>query len=494
MIGSFLPQRIPVMTPQARTAEFSTDATGPRSSRRGLAALALAVSSAALGGSIANVALPDLARAFSIPFAAVQWIVLAYFLAATVLVVAVGALGDRLGRRRLLIGGIALFTIASAVAGLAPSFSVLVAARAAQGLGAAAMLALAMALIGDIAGTAKTGSTMGVIGTVSAVGTAFGPSLGGMLLDAFGWRAVFFATVPLGLAALGLAFRSLPKDAVRGEGGRPRFDLAGTVLLALALAAYALAMTVEMGSGVTAALVVTALLGAGLFVAWERRAPAPVVRIDAFADPGFSAALAANVAVFSVMVATLVVGPFYLARGAGLDAGMVGLVMAVGPVTSALTGIPAGRLVDRFGARRIALLGLAAMALGTVALALLPPIYGLVVYVVALVIITPGYQMFQSANNTAVMASVTAERRGVTSGMLTLSRNLGLITGAAALGAVFAAAAGTADMAQASVAQVEAGLRATFLIAAGLIACALLGIAAASAQTKRGGSAAPDQD
>jgi MFS family permease len=249
-----------------------------------------------------------------------------------------------------------------------------------------------------------------------------------------------------------------------------------------------------MGGGVTGALVAAALLGAGLFIAWERRATAPVVRIEAFADPGFAAALAANVAVFSVMVATLVVGPFYLARGAGLDAGMVGLVMAVGPVTSALTGIPAGRLVDRFGARRIAILGLGAMALGTAALALLPPMFGLAAYVAALVIVTPGYQLFQAANNTAVMAGVSQERRGVTSGMLTLSRNLGLITGAAALGAVFAAAAGTADMAQASAAQVEAGLRATFLAAAGLIACALAAVAAASAQTKRGGSAAPDRD
>lgn len=489
MSASHLPQRISVMTSQA--TDLPIHQPVQRASRLALAALALAVSCGALGGSIANVALPELARVFSIPFAAVQWIVLAYFLAATVLVVAIGALGDRLGRRRLLIGGIALFTVASAVAGLAPSLSVLVAARAAQGLGAAAMLALAMALIGDVAGAAKTGSTMGLLGTVSAVGTALGPSMGGLLLGAFGWRAVFLATVPLGLVALVLAVRALPTDAARGQGYRPRFDLAGTALLALALAAYALAMTVEMGSSVTGVLVAMALLGTGLFIAWERRAPAPVVRIEAFADPAFSAALAANVAVFSVMVATLVVGPFYLARGAGLDAFMVGLVMAVGPVTSALTGIPAGRLVDRFGARRIAILGLGAMALGTVALALLPPLFGLAAYVAALVVITPGYQMFQSANNTAVLAGVSPERRGVTSGMLTLSRNLGLITGAAALGAVFAAAAGTADMAQASVVQVEAGLRVTFLIAAGLIACALVAVAVASAQTKRGGSAAP---
>lgn len=482
------------MTSQATTTALPINGAGQHAGRRAVPALALAVTAAALGGSIANVALPDLARVFSIPFAAVQWIVLAYFLAATVLVVGIGALGDRLGRRRLLIGGIALFTVASAIAGLAPSFAVLVAARAVQGLGAAAMLALAMALIGDISGKEKTGGTMGLLGTVSAIGTALGPSLGGLLLGAFGWRAVFVATVPLGLAALGLAIRALPADAGRGEGDRPRFDLVGTTLLAAALSAYALALTVEMGGGVTGALVAAALLGAGLFIAWERRATAPVVRIEAFADPGFAAALAANVAVFSVMVATLVVGPFYLARGAGLDAGMVGLVMAIGPVMSAVTGIPAGRLVDRFGARRIAILGLGAMALGTAALALLPPVFGLLAYVAALIIITPGYQMFQAANNTAVMAGVSQEKRGVTSGMLTLSRNLGLITGAAALGAVFAAAAGTADMAQASAAQVEAGLRATFLIAAGLIGCALVAVAAASAQTKRGGSAAPDRD
>ncbi len=151
-----------------------------------------------LGTSIANVGLPTLAHAFTASFQQVQWVVLAYLLAITTLVVSVGRLGDITGKRRLLLCGIYLFTAASVLCGLAPALGLLIAARAAQGLGAAIMMALTMAFVGETVAKEKTGSAMGLLGTMSAIGTALGPSLGGILIAGFGWRSIFFINLPLG--------------------------------------------------------------------------------------------------------------------------------------------------------------------------------------------------------------------------------------------------------------------------------------------------------
>src|SRR5690606_10537730 len=140
--------------------------------------------------------------AFGATFQEVQWVVLAYLLAITALVVGAGRLGDLVGRRRLLLAGLMLFTAASALCGLAPTLGSLIAARAAQGLGAAVMMALTLAFVGETVPKARIGSAMGLLGTMSAIGTALGPSLGGMLIAGPGWRAIFLVNLPLGLLTL----------------------------------------------------------------------------------------------------------------------------------------------------------------------------------------------------------------------------------------------------------------------------------------------------
>jgi MFS family permease len=145
--------------------------------------------------------------------------------------------------------------------------------------------------------------------------------------------------------------------------------------------------------------------------------------------------------------------------------------MSLGPLVAALTGVPAGRIVDRFGARRMTVAGLVAMAAGSCALA--ATAFGVPGYAAPLVVMTAGYALFQAANNTAVMADVSPDRRGVISGVLNLSRNLGLITGASVMGAVFALASGTRDVATAPAAAVAAGMRITFAVATVLIVVAL---------------------
>jgi len=449
----------------------------PPAARWALASMSLSMLLSALGTSIANVGLPTLAQAFNASFQEVQWIVLAYLLAITILIVGAGRLGDIFGRRRLLLAGISLFTAASLLCAAAPTLGLLVAARALQGLGAAVMMALTMAFVGETVPKARTGSAMGLLGTMSAVGTALGPSLGGVLIAGLGWRSLFFVNLPLGLLALFLARRHLPPDRAAGaeKNGKAGFDALGTLLLALALAAYALAVTLGRGSfgSLNIALLLAAALGAGLFVLTQSRVASPLLRLAMFRDRVLSASLVMNVLVATVMMATLVVGPFYLSRALGLGTAMVGLVLSVGPVISALSGVLAGRLVDRLGAPAMVAAGLAAMVAGSLALSMLPGLFGLAGYIAAIAVLTPGYQLFQAANNTAVMVDVPPDRRGVVSGLLNLSRNLGLITGASVMGAVFAFASAASDIAAASPDAVAGGMRISFAVAAVLAAAAL---------------------
>jgi MFS family permease len=453
-----------------------------------LSSLALAMLLASLGTSSANVALPALVHAFDAPFQEVQWVVIAYLLGVTTTVVGVGRLGDVVGLRRLLVTGVALFAAASVVCAAAPALAVLVAARAVQGVAAAAMMALSTALVIETVPRERTGSAMGLLGTTSAIGTALGPSLGGLLIATLGWRAIFVVNVPVAAAALALALRFLPAD--RGAPGRDRvrFDAAGTQLLAATLAAYALAMTLGRGKlGPTnAALLAAAAAGVLALALVEGRAAAPLVPPDLVRDGRLRAGLTASALVATVMMATLVVGPFYLAGALHLDAAQSGLVLAAGPLVAALAGVPAGRVVDRVGPRRAAAAGLAGMGGGFAALTGLPASSGVPGYVAPIALVTACYALFQAANTTSVMADVRPDRRGVTSGLLNLSRNVGLVTGASAMAAVFALATASDDVTRAHPAALAAGMRTTFAVAALLVAAAL-----AIALARRGPHAQP---
>jgi EmrB/QacA subfamily drug resistance transporter len=440
-----------------------------------LAALSLSMLLSSLGTSIANVGLPTLAQAFTASFQEVQWVVLAYLLAITTLIVSVGRLGDITGRRRLLLAGIFLFTVASVLCGLAPTLWLLIAARMMQGLGAAIMMSLTMAFVGETVPKAKTGSAMGLLGTMSAIGTTLGPSLGGILISGLGWRAIFFVNVPLGIVAFLLARRFLPVNRSAPKTDRTAFDYVGTLLLALTLAAYALAMTMGRGhfGSLNLVLLLAAAFGLGLFVLAEARAASPLIRLAMFRDPVLSASLAMSALVSTVMMATLVVGPFYLSRALGLKAATVGLALSVGPLVASLTSVPAGRIADRFGAQSMTVVGLIGMATGSLILSMLPATLGVTGYIAPIVVITVGYALFQTANNTAVMTDIRPDQRGVISGLLNLSRNLGLVTGASVMGAVFALASATTDITTARPEAVVTGMRVTFAVAAILIVSAL---------------------
>ncbi len=446
------------------------------SARWALVSLSLSMLLSSLDTSIANVALPTLAQAFTASFQEVQWVVIAYLLVITTLIVSVGRLGDLIGRRRLLLAGIILFTGASVLCGVAPTLWLLIAARAVQGLGGAIMMTLTMAIVGETVPKAKTGSAMGLLGTMSAIGTALGPSLGGFLIAGIGWRAIFLVNVPLGILTFLLAHHYLPVDRRGPKVDRAGFDNVGTLLLAFTLMAYALAVTIGRGSFglINIVLLLAAAFGAGLFVLAEARVASPLISLALFRNPLLSASLAMSALVATVVTTTLVVGPFYLSLALGLDAAMVGLVLSVGPLVAALTAAPAGYFSDRFGAHSMTIIGLIGMAAGSAILSMLPARLGIFGYIVPIAVITGGYSLFQTANNTAVMIDIHPDQRGVISGMLNLSRNLGRITGASLMGAVFALASAAGNITTAHHEAVATGMRVTFAGATILIIVALV--------------------
>ncbi|MBQ4773355.1 MFS transporter [Pectobacterium versatile] len=379
--------------------------------------LALAILSASLGTSIANIALPTLTAVFSAPFAQVQAVVIAYLAAMALSVVIAGRLGDRYGLKPVFITGLGLFAIASLLCAIAPQLWSLIGARALQGIGAAFLMTLGMALLRQTAGEKHVGRAMGIVGTVSALGTALGPSVGGFLLAIAGWRSLFWIQIPLVTIVLFMAFTLLPATPVKEK----------------------------------------ASLSGGL----------------SLRNTTLLSNLTINAAVTAVIMTTLIVGPYYLGLGLGLKETLVGLVMAIGPAVATFSGIPSGRLVDTWGFRRALTAGLSLVVTGTFMLAILPNLLGITGYILAIIVLTPGYQLFQAANNTATLAEVPGNQRGTVSGLLNLSRNIGLIAGASLMGQVFALGVGTEDFTQAAPASLANGMQLTFFLAGAMVLVAI---------------------
>ncbi|MDC9818872.1 MFS transporter [Pectobacterium polonicum] len=390
----------------------------PEKSKTGITiTLALSILSASLGTSIANIALPTLAEVFSAPFAQVQTVVIAYLAAMALSVVISGRLGDRYGLKPVFIAGLALFAVASLLCALAPQLWQLIGARTLQGIGAAFLMTLGMALLRQTAGEKHIGQAMGILGAVSALGTALGPSVGGWLLTTAGWRSLFWVQIPLVIIVLFLASTQLPATPVK---------------------------TKAQLSGISPIRYMTLLPN-----------------------------LTINAAVSSVVMTTLIVGPYYLGSGLGLKDTLVGVVMAIGPAIAIFCGIPSGRLVDTWGCGRALSVGLSLVIAGTFMLATLPNLLGVTGYILSMVVLTPGYQLFQAANNTATLADIPGNQRGTVSGLLNLSRNIGLIVGASIMGQVFALGTGTENFIHATPSSLANGLQLTFFLAGSMILAAV---------------------
>lgn len=443
-----------------------------------LAVLVLALTTliAAIDTNIVNIGLPTISAVLHTGFSDVQWVMLSYLLAVTALIVGAGRIGDLFGKKWIFLGGILLFTLASLLCGFSTSIWMLVALRALQGIGGAVLMALSFALAGDLMPQERILSCMSVLTAMLPIGFALGPTVGGILLRFFSWRALFFFNVPLGILAFlfALTFPALPPQ----ERHR-RFDFTGMLLLTAALVCYVLGVTTTEDVGF--AMPVLALFGAfvlllAVFLLWEKRTVVPLLDLSLFKSPTFAASLAVSVLVYTVITGNWLILPFYLQQGKMYSTFVCGLMMTVGPVGCAIFTPVSSALAERFGSYRVMKLGVLAFAAGTFLMATLGQNTTPLRFMATLFFFNGSLAFFQTPNNAQVISDARPERRGVASSLLNLSRTVGQTTGASVMGAIFYCFTGTKTVANAAPAAIVTGIR-TAYFSAGFISVAALLVA-----------------
>ena len=386
--------------------------------------LALAALLASLATSIANIALPQIGQHFSLPLGQTQWVIQSYLIATTLGVLIAGSIGDRLGRWRVLRGSLLLFCVGSALAALAPSFPALILARALQGFAAAGLISLSLACARDLS-ESHTGRLIGLMGSLSAVGTALGPGLGGVLVTLAGWRASFVLLLALAVLGWVLSLVRPAVDAPETKVTSAKRAMAGSVPFATTLLLLALGL-IRLPELDGAVLVAAGVLAA----AFLHKRPLALTDLSPLG-------LIANALVAATMMSTLILTPFYLTGTLGLSLHYAGLLMTLGPCISIFAGAISGIITDRFMPAHVRSAGLSLMALGCAVLGLFSTTTEIAPYVIGILLLTPAYQLFQAANNTLLISGSPADRRGEISAWLGLSRNIGLISGAAVSALVY---------------------------------------------------------
>lgn len=388
-----------------------------------------------IDASIVNVILPTIAGSLRASLAEVQWVPMVYLLTGGSLVLLFGRLGDVLGYRRVFLGGLLGFVVTSALCAAAPSVPALVAARALQGLASGMLMSVPLAILTRTYPPGERGKVIGLFASSISIGLAIGPSLGGFLAAAFGWRAAFLVNVPVGLLAFAFAGRVLP----RSPGAAGRLDVAGGVTWLLSLSSFLLFVNRAQQEGLswrTSPLLLASLGLLGVFLAVERRTAEPMLELSLLSRRPLAGGCAAAVLNFVSQYAVVFATPFFLARVLHEGPGSTGLVMTAFPLAVLCVAPFAGALSDRVGTVAPSVAGALLCALAALLLALLPAGAGPAAVAARLSLFGVGTGLFQSPNNSAVMGSAPRERLGVVSSLLGTSRTLGMSLGIAAAGAI----------------------------------------------------------
>ncbi|MFM0403652.1 MFS transporter [Paraburkholderia aspalathi] len=427
--------------------------------------------------TIVNIALPKIGADLHADVAGLQWVVDAYTLAFAVLMLSAGALGDRLGTRRMYAAGIVLFALASLACGLALDATMLVAARAVQGIGAAAMLPNSLALLNQSYGhdPKLRARAVGLWTAAGAISIAAGPVVGGVLIAAFGWRSIFLVNLPICVAGLLATLLWVPRSGsarkiAQGVASAtttaiPRgIDLSGQALAIVALTAFVAAVIEWRPLGLSHPLVaggfILALLAAGAFIVVESRVAAPMLPLSLFSKRTFNAAVLFGICVNLTYYGMVFVLSLYLQRVRGytpLQAGLAFLPLTGGFL---LSNVASGWVVGRFGVRVPMIAGAITAGLGYGLLHFVDASTPLIGLLLPFLLIPSGMGLAVPAMTTAVLASVEAQRAGTASAVLNTARQAGGAVGVAAFGALASGAAAT---------QIVAGMQAATAISVGLL-------------------------
>jgi EmrB/QacA subfamily drug resistance transporter len=422
----------------------TADALPCRHKRLALAATILGSSMAFIDGSVVNVALPSIQTELGASVAAMQWVVNAYLLLLGSLVLVGGAMGDKLGRRTVFVAGIVLFTAASAACGLAPASGALIAARAAQGAGAALLVPSSLAIIGAVFDERERGHAIGTWAGFGAITSALGPVAGGWLVDAFSWRAIFYLNVPIAVLTIALALPSVPNS--RDTSASQRLDWAGALTAAVGLGALTYGLTLASSHGFDDETVLGAIAGGlvlcGAFVAIEARSADPMMPLDVFHSRDFSGANLVTLLLYFGLGGALFFLPFTLIRAHGYTATEAGAALLPVPVVIGVLSRFTGGLAARLGPRALLTAGPVIAAAGFALLALpgwldMDRAHYWTSYFPALAVLGLGMTITVAPLTTTVMTSVTAARTGVASGINNAVARIASLLAIAVLGIVF---------------------------------------------------------
>lgn len=396
-----------------------------------LAVVLAGVFMAVLDGVVVAIALPTITAHFGVNLDSTQWVITAYLLTMTVLLLPMGRISEYTGRAPLFVAGITLFTLASAACGFAPTLAVLIGARILQAVGGAMVFSISNALIFEAFPPSERGRALGYLGSVVAIGSLASPVVGGGLVEAFGWEYVFFINLPIGIAVVAAALRVLPRAHVRPE--RFSFDLPGALALGAALSGLifflgrlATSPTIDAQA---AAYALVAVAGTAAFVLIERRAKAPLVDLGLFAEPLYVLPVISMLLYFVAAFMLNLVGPFYFEAVMGFSPATVGLVFLLLPGVMVVMAPVAGWVYDRTRFPYLAAVGMSLVTAGYAVAGYAASAQLLVPMLGAFLVIGLGAGLFQAPNNTAQMSSVPRRWLGLASAITATGRNLGMVLG-----------------------------------------------------------------
>lgn len=404
-----------------------------------LLAIGVGTFMSALDGSVVNIILPVVSQDFGTDVATIEWVVTVYLLVVSGLLLSFGRLGDLRGHKPIYVSGFLLFIGGSMLCGLASSEFMLISCRVLQALGAAMLLSNSPAILTKNFPIAQRGQALGLQATMTYLGLTVGPSLGGWLTSQFSWRAVFYINVPVGLIALLISQRVIPRDPANENA--ERFDLVGaaTFMIGLIVLLLGLNQGSEWGwaSPIILSLLTVAIVILGAFIVIEQRVAHPMLDLSLFRIRLFSASVGSAMLNYIALYCLIFLMPFYLIQGRGMSAADAGLLLTAQPLIMAIAAPIAGTLSDRIGAQVLSTLGMAIMAIGLFLLSRLGATSSQMDIAVALAVVGLGTGIFISPNSSALMGSAPRHRQGIAAGVLASARNVGMVLGVGLAGAVF---------------------------------------------------------
>jgi len=393
---------------------------------------------ATLDGSIVNVALPTLTEFFKTDITTIEWVVMAYLLTITSLLLSLGRISDMVGRKLIFAGGLAVFTVGSGLCAFSTTEGQLILFRIFQGIGAAMLMATGIAIITHAFPPQERGKAMGLIGTVVSIGSMTGPVLGGFLIQKVGWQSIFLINIPVGIVGTIMALKVLHNDE-KSKG--QEFDIPGALTLFISLISLLLALSEGQeegwGSSFIIFLFVSSLVFFIIFVNIEIRAKQPVLDIRHFRNRQFAAANISALISFMAMFSIILLMPFLLQDELNYSPQKMGLVFMAVPLVMSVVSPLSGWLSDRTNSHVLSSIGIGIATLSILSLGYLNDESSFMDVALRLSFLGLGMGLFQPPNNSIIMGSLPKEQLGIAAGIMGTMRNMGMVIGVAVSGAVF---------------------------------------------------------